>query len=438
MHNINLLDLNDLRPASGRDLTVPAIFGYTAESWTDALGNLGPVVQLHDQGQHFVAISSAAANQLAWRNPDHWSYQDTDFSTIFRTQLGEDHVTILDGEPHRRLRKLILPAFGAAALRRDITTTQASFADGLAAIAGTNVDLYSQACLLMARALNQTQIKNQVTPPLLTSLCQFEDEFIAGLQLTPEQQSNWFARPAYQQARSTAFAYFHQILEGRRQGAKQDDSLDIILQSASKKQFADLTTSELIESIYLLSIAGVGNIANFLCAMLWKVAGTRWQHAVQQELAEINLASIEGMKHLPVLKAIINETERLYPPAPVVPKRTTCDLEFLGHHLPQGTLVLHLHTLSHYDSEQYDAPFEFNPQRWLDGTPAKTNAFGGGKHLCLGMGVTRAFLPLLSGLLLRDYNLELTQPPHNKVLDESFGPLPVSTAMPVTLTRQTD
>lgn len=438
MHGLNHLDLKHLQPADSSDLTVPTIFGYTAASWCEALHNTDPVVQVSIDNQSYVAISSTAANQLAWRNPDDWSYQDTDFSTIFRTQLGPDHVTILDGEPHRRLRKLILPGFGAAALRRDMQTTYKTFVQDLNEQAGTASDLYTLACLTMARALNQTQIKTSVTPPLLTSLCRFEDEFIAALQLSPAQQSQWFARPAYQQARKVSFQFFNQILKERKRGTRQDDSLDIILSRSETSDFTPLSDTEIIESIYLLSIAGVGNIAHFLCAMMWKVAGTQWQTAVQQELEGVDLANLDGMKALPVLKALINETERLYPPAPVIPKRTTRNIEFLGHHIPEGTLVLHLHTLSHYDAETYKSPFEFQPQRWLDGSPAKTNAFGGGKHLCLGMGVTRAFLPLLAGLLLRDFSLDMSVAPHARVIDPNFGPVPKSTAMPVVLQHMAD
>ena len=433
MHGLNHLDLKQLQPTSNEDLTVPAIFGYTAASWCKALHNADPIVQLNIDNQSYVAISSMAANQLAWRNPDNWSYQDTDFSSIFRTQLGPDHVTILDGEPHRRLRKLILPGFGAAALRRDMGTTYQMFAQDLNEQVDAPSDLYTLACRTMARALNQTQIKAAVTSSELTHLLRFEDEFIAALQLSPAQQTQWFTRPAYQQARKVSFEFFNQILNERKRGARQDDSLDIILARSANSEFTPLSDTEIIESIYLLSIAGVGNIAHFLCTMMWKVAGTQWQTAVQQELAGVDLANLDGMKALPVLKALINETERLYPPAPVIPKRTTRNIEFLGHQIPEGTLVLHLHTLSHYDAEAYESPFEFQPQRWLDGSPAKTNAFGGGKHLCLGMGVTRAFLPLLAGLLLRDYKLDMSSAPHSREIDPNFGSVPLSTVMPVTL-----
>jgi cytochrome P450 len=284
--------------------------------------------------------------------------------------------------------------------------------------------------------LNQTQIKTSTSAALLRHLCQFEDEFIAGLQLNTTQQAQWFKRPAYQAERTAAFNFFNAVLDKRRDGKRVDDSLDLILNRPVPDQFAPLSQSELIESIYLLSIAGVGNIANFLCALMWKVVNTSWHAKAQQELRGADLSTLEGMKGYPVLKALINETERLYPPAPVVPKRATRDISFLNHIIAKDTVVLHLHTLPHYDPQEYPAPFEFRPERWLTQNPNKTNAFGGGKHLCLGMGVTRAFLPLLTAMLLRDYTLETQGPPHNRTIDANFAQSPVTTAMPVTLQKK--
>lgn len=435
MTDIPTLDLSSLQASTGEDLTAPSVLGYAANSWVQALQATGPITQIQLDGENYVAIASSEANREAWRTPENWCYSDTDFATIFRTQLGDDHVTILDGEPHRRLRKLILPAFGAAALRRDITTTAEIFANGLAELAGKSFDLHPAACFVMAQALNQTQIKAATSTALLRHLCQFEDEFIAGLQLNTTQQAQWFQRPAYQAERTAAFNFFNHILDERRAGTRADDSLDLILNRPVPDHFAQLSHSELIESIYLLSIAGVGNIANFLCALIWKVVGTSWHSRVQQELSGADLSTLEGMKHFPVLKALINETERLYPPAPVVPKRATRDINFLGHIIAKDTVILHLHTLPHYDEQEYPAPFEFRPERWLTETPNKTNAFGGGKHLCLGMGVTRAFLPLMTAMLLRDYTLETQDPPHNRIIDSTFAQSPVTTSMPVTLQK---
>ena len=110
------------------------------------------------------------------------------------------------------------------------------------------------------------------------------------------------------------------------------------------------------------------------------------------------------MAAFPVLKAVIQEVERCYLPAPVIPKMTAKDIDFMGYHLRGGVPVMHLHGLAHFEAARYPDPFVFNPGRWMDDSPAtRANAFGGGIHLCLGMGVTRLYVPLILGMIAADY-----------------------------------
>ena len=134
------------------------------------------------------------------------------------------------------------------------------------------------------------------------------------------------------------------------------------------------------------------------------------------------------------MRAIITETERCFAPAPIVPKRTTKDIEFLGVSIPAGTLIMHLHALTHFDQQRYPDPLKFDPARWISANPEKPNAFGGGKHMCLGMGVTRIYLPLILATLFSQHDLEIEHAPFLQSLEPGFQPAPVSTVMNATLT----
>ena len=120
----------------------------------------------------------------------------------------------------------------------------------------------------------------------------------------------------------------------------------------------------------------------------------------------------------------------------MVPKRTTADIEFLGNKIPANTLISHLHVLSHFEAERYPDPLSFKPQRWLEGALDKANAFGGGKHMCLGMGVTRVYMPLALALIFSEYNLEIEGPPRSESLEPNFEPAPKSTVMNAKLLKR--
>lgn len=417
-----LLELSGLESAAPENVIEPSMLGIHARAWQQALVADGGIARADIDGEAGYIIGGRAANEAAWRAPDIWSYGATDAAAVFRTQLGADHVTILDGEAHRRLRKLILPGFGIAALQAQAQTMAALLSAGVSAWTGC-FELHGALCHLLATTFMRTQLRAPLDAEQTRGLCHFEEDFIAGIQLSAEQQAAWFARPGYQQVRGNAFDGFRGVLEQRRSGATASDSLQIILDRQSPTGMSDLTDSELIEVIYLLAVAGVGNIAFLLCCLLWEWQRGDWAAALAEEVADLDPSDLQALRSAPLLGAVIAETERLYSPAPVISKRTALDARLLGKHLTADTLVLHLHTLAHFEC---DAPYTFWPERWLQARPPKPNVFGGGKHLCLGMGVTRAYLPMLFVLLTRVLGERhfMTNAPTLEPLDVSFGLVP--------------
>lgn len=429
MKSLPELTAEALVPHDDRALTARTIAGYRIDSWLKALGELGSVAYTEVLGEPAVVVAGAASNKLLWQAPEHWSYRDTDTGTFFCQQMGEDHVSALDGEPHRRLRKLILPAFGAAAMQRDVRTLESELSGSIENGAGCVVDLYGFLCRAFAQALTRTQVKSRPDDELLDSLCDFEEAFIFGQQLSLNDQQRWFGRERYQSLKRAAFAYFDQVLQQRRSGERQDDSLQLLLEREPPEGLAALSETELQEAVYLLSVAGVGNIANLLCPLVYEMQGTDWPDRLRAEIGDRPLSDPATLRSLKVASALQRETERLFAPAPIIPKRATVAMEVQGRRIAAGTLVMHLHTLWHYDPDHFEAPLEFRPERWLDGAADKPNAFGGGKHLCLGMGVTRAVLPMALALLYRHSDPVCPEPPHFAAIDPGFEPSPVSTVM---------
>ena len=140
-----------------------------------------------------------------------------------------------------------------------------------------------------------------------------------------------------------------------------------------------------------------------------------------------------GVKNYPLLQAFISETERCYLPAPITPKVTTRDITLLGCDIAADTHVLQFIGLPHFDEQRYANALTFNPERWLQSDSARANAYGGGTHLCLGMGVSRVLLPLTLALIVRDHNLTATRPPQNVILDPDCDCSPTTTHFPVNL-----
>ncbi|HLR94687.1 MAG TPA: cytochrome P450 [Jiangellaceae bacterium] len=107
------------------------------------------------------------------------------------------------------------------------------------------------------------------------------------------------------------------------------------------------------------------------------------------------------------LVAFTHEVRRYYPFFPMVPARTTQDVEFAGHLLPTGSwLLLDLYGTNH-DDRLWDAPQSFAPERFDDwaGDPYTLVPQGGGaystSHRCPGERFTVAAIAHMVRLLSR-------------------------------------
>ncbi|HEY0718778.1 MAG TPA: cytochrome P450 [Streptosporangiaceae bacterium] len=96
--------------------------------------------------------------------------------------------------------------------------------------------------------------------------------------------------------------------------------------------------------------------------------------------------------------SVINEVLRLYPAGWVGSRRCTTDVEFDGHRISRGTLVLYSPYLTHRDERLWDDPLTFRPERFHDRVPAWGYIpFAAGERTCLG----RSFARLVLGTVLK-------------------------------------
>jgi len=89
---------------------------------------------------------------------------------------------------------------------------------------------------------------------------------------------------------------------------------------------------------------------------------------------------------LPVLRAVLAETQRMHSPNLLSMRKVVCPIELGGYRVPTGMRVAYSPSAGHFDPEVFPQPHVFQPGRFLAGsTPgARLWAFGGGAHACLG------------------------------------------------------
>lgn len=387
--------------------------GYTVESFLGAYRKAGPVFRTEVNGLEEVVIGGLEANELAWRNPDQWSYGEA--VAVFREELSKVHLTQLDRDPHRRKRRLLNKAFKSSSIMGSLPEIAEQVETGLQSIAGQEVELHQALMRVYTRAQSVSAVKHELSEEMVRKMVDFEEGFIGALFMKDEERALVYNRASYTDLKNEVLGYLHTIVKDRLDGGSAGDLLDLIIHQKTSETMEPLSEEELVYDAYLLQIAGTGNTSKTLCYCLNALSeNTEWSERLRAEIGHFDAGAMSrGMKDFPLMKATLMEAERLFPAAPVLPRVPSEEIEFLGYPLAKGAHCLHLVSLMHFDETIYEDPFTFDPQRWLDNDHPKQahGTFGGGSHVCLGMNVARLQMPLTLGYLLSGFDFEITKKP---------------------------
>ncbi|KAJ7489151.1 cytochrome P450 [Mycena latifolia] len=144
------------------------------------------------------------------------------------------------------------------------------------------------------------------------------------------------------------------------------------------------TTSSYLQSLILALIA-------------YPEAQKKAHEEIDSVVGEHRLPTLDDLEHMPYIRAMILETHRFRPVAPLmIPHATLAPEEYGGYIIPEGaTIFVNAWGIFH-DPELYDDPENFNPERYLltengtkpgvDGSDLRPNfAFGVGRRICPGI-----------------------------------------------------
>ncbi|MCD7461298.1 hypothetical protein HAX54_045854 [Datura stramonium] len=122
-----------------------------------------------------------------------------------------------------------------------------------------------------------------------------------------------------------------------------------------------------------------------------------------------------NLPNLPYLDACMKETLRLHPPAPLLfPHRAVQTCEVMGYRIPRDTQIIVNVWKMARDSEYWDDPSSFKPERFLvdpnldyKGQDFEFIPFGSGRRICAGQSVALRMLPMIIGTLVHKFEFVL-------------------------------
>ncbi len=395
----------------------------------------GPIYRTRIDGKNWIVLSGLEANDLIWRNTDLWSYREA--NTAFAEQLGPGHVTQLDGDPHKKRRQQLKPGFKMEAVMRYMPQMDQAAAELLPAMCDQPINITDAFAELILLITSRTTFRCELSPEMVSTMSHWEHDFIYGTSLGWRRKF-YYGRPIYRRMKKEVFAELERILDQRLQSKEEpEDNLTAIIK-ASKDAGQTISRWELINTIYLILLAGIHNTSNLIhWCLLYLSSDSVWAKELRDELSHWDTANFKGMGQFPKLKATIQEVQRLRPGAIIHRLTAARDFEFAGYSIPQGAEIIHVNTLVHFLDSVYEEPFKFNPRRYLDGRtyPPKANGFfGGGTHICLGMNLAMVHTPLILANVLRDYEYRFMSDPSMNVR-MSLGQNQIRNQIPAVFTR---
>jgi cytochrome P450 len=384
----------------------------------DAYERYGPVFTVRVfHGNVVFMIGPEANHYMLVSHASNFSWREGHMGDLIAL-LGDGLLTI-DGDFHRRSRRIMLPAFHHEAIAAALETMQAEIDRALQGWRdGARIDVYHWTRRLALRIAMRALFG--LDP----------DAAGAGVDAARafEQGLGFWARDYWLQVLrgpGTPFArmqaarraldrvIFDEIARRRRDGERGADILSLLLDAADEDGNR-LDDQQVRDEIMTLLFAGHDTTTSTVGFMFYELA----RHsdvvaALRDELGgERPDAGLLMSGRLELLEMVLDETLRLYPPAWIGPRRSIDTFEFAGQLVPGDAYVNYSSWVSHRLAHVFPEPDEFRPERFANGAKAALAKgayvpFGAGSRICIGMRFGQLEVKAIAAALLQRFDLEL-------------------------------
>ncbi|RMH44407.1 MAG: cytochrome P450 [Alphaproteobacteria bacterium] len=169
------------------------------------------------------------------------------------------------------------------------------------------------------------------------------------------------------------------------------DLLDLLLAGHDPESGRQMTTGELRDNLLAFIVAGHETTSLALAWSLYLLAfDPGWQARLRDEVRAAigdRPATAEDLSAMPLVRQVIEEALRLYPPAAFLSRTARRADTLLGREIrPGDTVILPIYAL-HRNRLLWEEPDAFRPERFRDGRPVDRFAylpFGDGPRICIG------------------------------------------------------
>ncbi|QYO62380.1 cytochrome P450 [Leptolyngbya sp. 7M] len=341
-----------------------------------------------------------------------------------RYSMGEYSTLVLDGKPHQRHRKLLMPPFHGERMKAygheicDITTQMTCHWTPGTALTMLPVmnDITLQVILKTVFGLYSGERYEQIKLYLRQFLAVFGHPLFYPLSFFPgllKDRGPW--RPVenfMRMRRPIDDLLFAEIRERRQNFDPNQPDILTLLMAARDEDGQPLSDQELRDELMTMLPAGHDSSASTLA---WAFYYIHSHPAVKTKLlAELDTLGDQpepmAIARLPYLSAVCSESMRLRSAGPTIQCRITNGPMQIGpYEFPVNTMLIPSNYLTHHREDLYPEPQQFRPERFLERqyTPYEYYPFGGGNRYCIGAAFAQFEMKLVLATILKRYQLAL-------------------------------
>lgn len=322
-----------------------------------------------------------------------------------------------NGADHRRLRRMLMPAFQKArilAYRDDIVAVSEQslrrvVPGGVVDAVRVMLDLTLD---VIMRCLFGVDLSRDGDPLGPLSLALLEG-FLSPLNLVlPYDVPGTPFRKLLRDTTRLEDRLLALIEERRRAGEGRDMFSALI--HAHDEDGSRLSDVELVAQSVLVYIAGYETTA---MSLAWTILLLALHPEVLYDLEdEIDAVlrgeapTVEHAASMPLLDAVLKESARIMPATPICSFRLVGEQATLGKYtLPKGSLVLLSPLVTHRMGDVFSQPARFLPERWSHTTPTPFEylPFGAGPRMCIGQAFANQASRLILPMVLQRFRFSL-------------------------------
>jgi cytochrome P450 len=369
---------------------------------TRFVGQLGTTVHLADPA----AVKAVFAG-------DREAFRAGEANAILEPLLGPHSLLVLDGEPHLRARRLMLPPFHGERMHRYLALMREIVMEDLERwpeqrpfalrprLQAITLEVIMRAVFGIDDAARLRAVRPRVGRLVKMTMG-------PGAAMLPfvgrfGGRRKWVPWARFQRAVDSVDEVIFDEIRRRRadQGAPEREDVLSMLVQARDDDGQGMTDAELRDELVTLLLAGHETTAT---AGAWAVEQLLRHpaalHRLQQDLAD------GGNDYL---DAAIKETLRLRPVIPAIGRRLATPVVLNGDRLPAGIIVSPAIYLLHRRPEIFPEPTVFRPERFLEDPPDTYQwiPFGGGTRRCIGASFAMTELRIVLSTILQEARLSL-------------------------------